>query len=334
MYFKNYLWKSILSFLLLIPVAFLPYFAVSEASGQDFPSRPVKIVVPFAAGGVSTVIWRSIADPMSKVLGQPVVIENKPGGGMSLAYTLVANSKPDGYTTGAAPINALTNTYLAFKVAYHPIKNFVHIGGIWRYNEVFAIKADARWKNWQSFYDYVKKNPNQVKVGFSNPIGSGVVTMKWIAKKNNLVWNEVTFTSEAECITALLGGHIDAFVGAGVVHTLLRDGRGRAILAITLERVPDYPEVPTAYELYKINAFNAAGLVGPAGIPKKIVKKLEAALYEGTKSPEYIATIKKMGAVVRWRNGEEFTQDVKEIYATQKELLKSAGLLRKEAEKD
>ena len=108
---------------------------------------------------------------------------------------------------------------------YEPIKSFTRIGGCWRYNEVLAVKADSRWKTWNEFYEYVKKNPNEVKVGFSNPIGSVVGTMKLIARRNQLEWREVITTGEAELVSQLLGDHISAFVGAGGVHTLFKDGR-------------------------------------------------------------------------------------------------------------
>ena len=308
----------------------LSFSSLADVRGEEYPSRPVKIVIPYAPGGVSSVIWRSIAEPMGKALGQPVVIENKPGGGTTVAWTYLAGSKPDGYTTGGAPVSTLTNSFLAYKVNYHPVKSFVHIGGIWQYNQVFVVKSDSRWKTWKEFFDYVKNHPNEVKVGHTNPTAIGPSTMKWIAKKNVLDWKDVHFNSEAECITALLGDHIDGFVGSGVVHTLLRDGRAMAILAITQNRIPGYPDVPTVFELYKKKSFNTAGMIAPAGVPEPIVRKLETALHEGTKSPEYKKTIEKMGAFVYWRNSKEFLEDVTDTLETQEDVLRTIGLLKKE----
>ena len=300
------------------------------AWGEEFPSRPVKIVIPYAPGGVSSVIWRSMADPMGKVLGQPVVIENKPGGGTSLAWTYLAGSKPDGYTTGGAPVSTLTNTYLANKVSYHPIKSFSFVGGIWQYNQLFVVKSDSRWKTWKEFFSYVKAHPDEIRVGHTNPTAVGPSTMKWIEKTNRLNWRNVHFNSEAECITALLGKHIDGFVGSGVVHTLVRDGRARPLLAITQKRVPGLPDVPTVYELYKKKCFNTAGMITPAGVPDAILNKLENALHEGTKDPGFHKTIEKMGAFVYWRDRKEFEEDVKDMLESQKDVLRTIGLLRKD----
>jgi tripartite-type tricarboxylate transporter receptor subunit TctC len=309
-------------------LTFLPAFAYA----QDYPTRPIKIVIPYAPGGASSVIWRGIADPMSKVLGQPVLIENKPGGGTSLAWTYVAGAKPDGYTVGGAPVSTLTNTYLTYKVSYHPVNSFVHIGGIWQYNQAFVVGTNSPLKSWKEFFDYVKEHPNELKVGYSNPTALAPITIKWIGKSKGLVWKEVHFTSEAECITALLGKHIDAFVGSGVVHTLLADGRARALLAITRGRMPGYPDVPTVKELYGKDCFNSAGLIAPAGVPEPIVSKLEKALQEGVKSPEYLKVLEKMGAFALYRNHGEFKKDVQATMEEQKDILKAIGMLRKELE--
>lgn len=319
-------WKGMgLSFLFL----FILLFDAWPASGQAYPTRAIKLIVPFVAGGVNTVVWRSMADPMSKVLGQPVVIENKPGAAGTLAYTLMAKAEPDGYTTGSAPVNGITNTFLAYEVSYDPFKSFTYIGEIWAYNEVLAVRSDSPWKTWAEFMGYVKQHPEEVKVGYSNPIGSAVVSMKFVAKKNEMKLKEVVFVGEAELVPALLGGHIDAFIGAGVVHTLIKDGRARGLLAITVEPIPGHPDIPNVYDLYGINAFNICGLAGPARMPEPIVRKLENALAEGIKSPLYLNTIEKMGAVVRWRNSREFTQDVKTIFDTQRYIMGEIGMLRK-----
>jgi tripartite-type tricarboxylate transporter receptor subunit TctC len=313
------------SFLLLI----FFFLGVLPSHADEYPTRPVKIILPFGPGGVQSVIWRSMADPMSKVLKQPVVIENKPGGGGNLALELTAKARPDGYTTGSAPIPALVNNFLAYDVSYDPFKSFTYIGGIWVYSEVLAVKSDSPWKTWAELSDYVKKHPNEVKIGYSNPSASAVVSNKFVAKKLGLVWREVTMNGEADLVPALLGGHIDAFIGAGVVHTLLADGRARGILAITRDPVPGRPEIPNVNKLYGIDAYNVCGLSGPAGLPEAVVKKLESALEEGTKSPEYRATIEKMGAIVKWQNSKEFTGEVKTIYEVQHEILKELNLLKK-----
>ena len=181
-------------------------------------------------------------------------------------------------------------------------------------------------------FEYVKGHPNELKVGFSNPTALAPVAIKWIAKTNGLAWKEVHFTSEAECITALLGKNIDAFVGSGVVHTLLLDGRARALLAITDGRMPGYPDVPTVKELYGKTCFNSSGLIAPAGVPDSIIAKLEKALQEGTKSPDYQKIIEKMGAFILWRNRAEFKRDVITTLAEQKEMLQVIGMMRKDAQ--
>jgi tripartite-type tricarboxylate transporter receptor subunit TctC len=313
-------------FLTSFPVLFL-LFSVLNASAQDFPARPIKIITPFAPGGVSGVIWHSMAESMSKVLGTPDVVENRPGGGTTLAYSLIASAKPDGYTVGHISFGFI-NTYLAYDVGYHPQKSYTYIGGVWRYNESVAVRSDAPWNTWDEFIDYSRKHPNEIRVGFSNPIGVNVAPVKWAAQKSDVQWKQVVFQSEAECITALLGKNIEAFPGAGVVHTLLRDGRAKMLSALTIDPIPGYPHIPTFKEVYGMTALNAGGLIGPAEIPEPIVKKLGTALQEGIKDPAFQKTLEKVGAIPRWRTSKDFYQDVESALSNSRQFLKDLGLLK------
>jgi tripartite-type tricarboxylate transporter receptor subunit TctC len=321
---KNLLKKAVMISSLFLLILF--GFRILPAKCDDYPTRPIKIILPFGPGGIQGVIWRAIADPMSKALKQPVVLEHKPGGGMTLALELVAKARPDGYTTGSAIPSTINNAFLTYDVTFDPFKSFTYIGIIWGYNEVLVVRSDAPWKTWAEFVDHVKKHPNQVKVGISNP---AVVYPKFIAKKLGLMWNEVTMNGEAELVPALLGGHLDAFVGAGVVHTLIKDGRAKPILAITRDSIPGHPEIPTINKLYGVNVYNVCGLGGPAGLPEPIVKKLESALEEGTKAQEFRTAVEKVGAVPKWQNSKEFTQEVKTNYDVHYEILKELNLLKK-----
>lgn len=304
------------------------FLCVLPASSLEYPTRPIKIIVPYAPGGVASVTWRSMAESMSKTLGKPVVIENKPGGGTSLAYSLIASSKPDGYTVGQVAFGALINTYLAYDVAYNPFKSFTYIGGVARYNEGVAVRSDAPWKTWNEFVDYSKLHPNEIRMGYTNPIGGNATPVKWAAQKMGLQWKHITFQSEAECITALLGKNIEAFPGAGVVHMLVKDGRARILLALTIDPIPDCPDAVTFKEVYGKDTMNGFGLIGPAGIPEPIAQKLENALHEGTKDPAFLIILEEMGAIPRWRTGKEFSDDVEKQLASSQLFLKDLGLIK------
>jgi tripartite-type tricarboxylate transporter receptor subunit TctC len=307
----------------------LSFLWVFVAVGQEYPTRPIKLIVPFSPGGVADLTWRSMTDPMSKVLGQPVVIENKPGGGGSLGYTMVASAKSDGYTVGHVPLGSFINNYLMYDVSYNPTKDFTFIGGVARYAESIVVRSDSPWKTWDEFVDYSKKHPNEVRIGFSGAASSNTIATKWIEKQLELKWRQVTFPGDAEGITALLGGHIDAFPGAGPQNILVKDGRARMLLALTVDPIPGFPNVPTFKKLFGKETMNASGLMGPAGIPAPVLDKLEKAVQEGTKDPGFLKTMEQMNMTPLWRNSKEFAQDVNNALKSFQEFLKELNMLKK-----
>lgn len=318
---KNYLWAA----LLLVFMFALP----NSVSGEEYPSRPVKIIIPYSAGGVSDLTWRSMADTMRKFLGQPLIIENKPGGGTSIGYTVVAGSKPDGYTVGHFTMGTLVNNYLAYDVSYNPMKSFSYVGGVAYTAQSIIVKPDSPWKTWDEFIDYSKKNPNAIKMGFSNVVGTNSICAKWIAKTLGIQWKQVTFPAEAEAVTAFLGGHIDAYPGGGAHNRLVKEGRARMLLALTIDPIPGFPDVPTFKKVYKKDMVNTTGMMAPAGLPPQILGKLEKAVYEGTKSPEFMKTMETMSMTPWWRTSKELTEDVQTAQTNLQDFLKNLDMLKK-----
>lgn len=305
------------------------FLLVFAAAAQEYPNRPIKLIVPFSPGGVADLTWRSLTDPMGKVLGQPVIIENKPGGGGSLGYTLVASSKPDGYTVGHLPLGSFVNNFLMYDVSYNPDKNFTYVGGVARYAESIVVKADAPWKSWEEFADYCKKHPGEVRVGFSGAASSNTIAAKWLEKKLGLKWREVTFPGDAEGVTALLGGHIDAFPGGGQQNMLVKDGRARMLLALTVNPIPGFSNVPTFKRVFGKATMNASGLMAPAGLPEPVLAKLSKAVQEGTKDPGFLKTMDQMNMTPGWRNSKEWALDVHATLEIFQEFLKDLNMLKK-----
>jgi tripartite-type tricarboxylate transporter receptor subunit TctC len=313
----------------IMAVAILLGFTV--APGAEYPTRPVKIIIPYSAGGVSDLTWRSMSDTIAKSLGQPLIIENKAGGGTTLGTTIVAAAKPDGYTVGHLTMGTFINNCLSYEVSYDPLKSFSYVAGVAYYAQSIIVKPDSPWKTWDEFVDYSKKNPNAIRMGFSNVVGTNSVSAKWIAKKLGLQWKYVTFPAEAEAITAFLGGHIDAYPGGGAHNILVKDGRARMLLALTIDPIPGYPQVPTFKELYKRDVMNANGMLAPKGVPSQALAKLEKAVQEGTQSSEFIKTMGKMDMTPRFRNSKEFTEDIQAALVSFQELLKDLDMLKKQA---
>ena len=327
------LWKKSFgqgTWLLAVTAAAI-FLIFTVARGAEYPTRPVKIIIPYSAGGVSDLTWRSMSDTIAKSLGQPLIIENKAGGGTTLGTTVVAAAKPDGYTVGHLTMGTFINNCLSYDVSYDPLKSFSYVAGVAYYAQSIIVKPDSPWKTWDEFVEYSKKNPNTIRMGFSNVVGTNSVSAKWIAKKLGLQWKYVTFPAEAEAITAFLGGHIDAYPGGGAHNILVKDGRARALLALTIDPVPGYPQVPTFKQLYKRDVMNANGMLAPMGVPPQILAKLEKAVQEGTQSPEFIKTMAKMDMTPRFRSSKEFTEDIRAALVSFQELLSDLDMLKKKA---
>ncbi len=321
-------WSKRKPYLVLVALLMVLFYAL-PGFGEEYPTKTIKIIVPYPPGGVTDLISRSMADTMAKVLGQPVIIENKPGGGTTLAYSLVANSKPDGYTIGHLAVGTLVGNFLAYDVAYNPLKSYDYLGEVGIYAMSIIVRSDAPWKTWDEFVAYSKKHPKKIRMGFTNQVSTNAIPTKWINYRLGNPWKEVAFRGETPCITALLGGHIDAFPGGGAHNILVKDGRARMLLALTSNPIPGYPNVPTFKQVYGKDISNFAGFMAPAGLPADVLKKLEKATYEGTKAPEFLKVMDKMSMTPVWRNGEELTQEVKALLSTLKGFYIDLGKLKK-----
>ncbi len=321
-------WSKSKSCFVLVALLMVLFYAF-PGFGEEYPSQTIKIIVPYPPGGVTDLISRSMADTMAKVLGQPVIIENKPGGGTTVAYSLVANSKPDGYTIGHLAVGTLVGNFLAYDVAYNPLKSFDYIGEVGIYAQSIIVKSDAPWKTWDEFVDYSKKHPQKIRMGLTNQVSTNAIPTKWINHRLGNPWKEVAFRGDTPCITALLGGHIDAFAGGGAHNILVNDGRARMLLALTNNPIPGHPNVPTFKQVYGKPVGNFAGYMAPAGLPADVLKKLEKATNEATKAPEFLKVMEKMSMTPLWRNGEELTEEVKTLLSTLETFYKDLGKLKK-----
>jgi tripartite-type tricarboxylate transporter receptor subunit TctC len=221
------------------------------------------------------------------------------------------------------------NNYLMYDVPYDPFRDFDYISGVAELAGSLIVKADAPWKTWNEFVDYSKKHPNEIRMGLSGTGGVVTVAAKWIAKELGIKWREVTFPGEAEGMLALLGGNVDAFPGPSAHNRLIEDGRARPLLSLTNRPIPAYAQVPTFKQLYGKDPSNANGLMAPKGIPEAIRKKIDHAVREATKGPEFLEMMKKMNMTPQYGNSEEFTQDVKNAITSFKELLDALGMLKK-----
>lgn len=298
---------------------FLGCFAFS-AMAENFPAKPVTVIVPYSAGGSTDMCFRLLAETASKHLGKPIIVENKPGGSGSLGpATMAATAKPDGYTLSQIPLSALRMPHI-IKTSYDPLTDFTYILNVSGYMYGIVVKNDAPWKTMKELVDYVKANPG--KVTYSTP-GVGVlqhVVMEKIARKNNLKWIHVPSKGGIEVILAVMGGHV--MVGAETTGWApqVNSGDLRLLSIWGSERSKKWPNVPTLKELgYDIVAESPFGIAGPKGMDPKVVKILHDAFKKGMEDEKFIKALDELYMQPVYLSTADYTARIKELYEEERE---------------
>lgn len=262
---------------------------------QDYPARPITLIVPFPPGGVADNVARPVAQAMSKQLGQPVVIENKQGAGGGIGMAFVAKAKPDGYTLLLA-LSSISVIPEADKVLGRaPMFQLDQLVPIARFTAdpvVLAVRADSPWKTYAEFISFAKANPKKLNYGSSGNYGTMHVPMEMLAASVGASFTHVPFTGAAPAVTALLGGTLDAVAsGPSTVVQHVKAGKLRVLANWGPERHPALPEVPTLREMGVATEYAQwSGLFAPAGTPEPVLSALRRAAREIQQDPAFIQT--------------------------------------------
>ena len=252
----------------------------TAASAQNYPTRPITMIVPFAAGGTSDVIARTVAEQMTSALGQPVVIENVGGAGGSIALARVARAEPDGYTIaiGNAGTNAATYTIYP-KLSFTP-ESFLPVAVVAKTFGIIALRKDFPAKNLQEFIDYAKKNPGKVNLGHAGIGSSNFLICKAFAHAAGIDVTLVGYRGAAPALTDAIGGQIDGVCDAAAsVAQPINEKLVKGLVVGANVRLASLAELPTAAEagLPDFEAQGWNGLFVPKGTPAAIIDKLNAA---------------------------------------------------------
>ncbi len=259
----------------------------APALAQDYPSRPIKMIVPFPPGAATDLAARLVGQQLSASLGQPVVVDNKPGAGGSIAAVEVVRSAPDGYTLLFSSNSAISsNVALLKKIPYDPNKDFTPVAGVGETALVLLVKANSPVKSLQELLAYVKQRPGKVTAGYGS--SSSQVSIAMLNKLGGLDTLMVPYKGIPLAVNDVLGGTLDyTFADIGNALAQTKGGTMRALGVTSPKRSPLVPEVPAIAELltgFDITAWFA--IVGPAGIPKDVVDKLNAATTQAIKAAD------------------------------------------------
>jgi tripartite-type tricarboxylate transporter receptor subunit TctC len=300
--------------------------SASLAHAQNYPSRPITLIIPFAPGGSTSIVGRGVADKMGELLGEKVVVDNRPGAGGTVGTKAVAKSEPDGYTLLLGYTGTLAIGPSLYKnPGYDPRKDFAPIGMIGNAPNSLVVHPSFPAKTVAELIAYAKVNPGKVNFGSAGAGTASHITGEYFARSAGITLVHIPYKGTGPVLTDLLGGHIPmAFAPVPASHSNVAAGKLRALAVTSATRSGLMPEVPTIAEsgLAGFDASLYYGLVAPAGTPKPIIDKLNKALRDTLASDE---VKRQLG-----NDGTDITPGTPEDYAAliDKDEKKWAGLVK------
>ena len=299
---------------------------------QDFPTKPINILITFSPGGSADPSMRLLASKTEKFLGQPFIISNNGGGGGSVAMAILAKEKADGYRLAGCSSTSLIRIP-QFRTVPYKLEDFVPIMHFGAPPSGLVVKADSPWKTLKEFVEYAKKNPGKVTYS-SMGIGSPMhLAMEYIAKQEGIQWTHVPFPGSGPAFLALLGGHVTAESGSSESFPHVREGTIRLLATHHEKRWKSFLDVPTFREMgYDFINESVFMFAAPKGTPPSIVKKLDEAFRKGMDDPEFIQTMEKLEIEVGYRNSEDLKKYLEEAYVRLGKMIRELKL-PKEPEK-
>jgi tripartite-type tricarboxylate transporter receptor subunit TctC len=282
----------------------------ASALGQGFPSKPIKIVIPFVPGGPSDTVGRAIGSKFQELLGQPAIVENRPGANGSIAAEAVAKAEPDGYTILVGSIGVFSiNAALYKDLRYQPVRDFAPITLAVTTPNVLVTKLDFPAKSVQELVEFARKNPGKISYGSSGTGSSDHLTSELFKQMTNTFGVHIPYRGGAAVVTDLLGGQVEAsFQNMGTVATQIRAGKIRALGVTANARSSALPDIPTMAEAgfpgLVVTSWQAAG--APAKTPREIVARLNEASVKALRSADVRERLNNIGFDVVASTPEEF----------------------------
>ena len=304
--------------------ALAPWSAMAQ-TGKGFPNRAIKLVVAFPAGGPTDLTMRQLAENASKVLGQPIIVENRPGASGSLPATLLQSTPADGYTVAQLPMSVMRLPFTT-GLKWNPIEDLTYLINVTGYAFCMVASTQSGLKSWADVVAWAKANPGKLTLGNTGTYTSPHVTSAIIAQQLGLDVVHVPYKGSAELMRATMAGEVMVAADTSAVIPYVDQGRMVALNVWTEKRLPTLPNTPTLIELgLPTTQYSPFGLVGPKGMPADVQAKLHDAFKQAMEMDSYQAMLQRFEMMPIYMNSTQYQQFAKESTALEKAALAKLG---------
>ena len=299
--------------------------ATGAAFAQAYPSKPIRLIVPFAAGGTTDIIARVMSEPLAKALGQPVVVDNKGGAGGVIGATEAARAAPDGYTLSVATVSTTAaNPAINKKISYDPITDFVPITNIAATPTIIAVNPSFPAKNYKDFVALLKAQPGKFSYASSGTGGIAHLQMELYKSLTGLFITHIPYRGSGPALNDVVAGQVPIIMdNVPSSMPFLKSGKLVPIAVMAPQRMKELPDTPTFKELglEPVNRLAYYGLLAPKGTPKEIVDKVYAAAKKSLEDPAVRKRIEDTGAIIVANTPDQFAQQIKDEFAVYKQVV-------------